>query len=177
MKKKIIGISVFFIIISVYGFLQRPSPSSPSPVLEFTDITRPVAAAEVIYVDIRGAVMHPGVYKVLSTDRVFQLIHRAGGFHPQALKTSVNQAGFLFDGDVIHVLFIGQDASPVESDRISLNRADQTTLETLPGIGPSTALAIIRYREQTPFSHPEDIMNVPGIGTVTFENLKDYIVP
>lgn len=177
MKKKIIAISIFFVIISTYGFIQiRPQPTPPR-VLEFSEVIRPVVKSETIYVDIRGAVMHPGVYKVLSTDRVFELVHRAGGFHPQALKTSINQAGFLFDGDVIEVLFIGQDFQLPTSTRISINRADQATLETLPGIGPATALAIIRYREKTPFTKPEDLMNVPGIGERTFENLKDKIVP
>lgn len=177
MKKKIIAISIFLVIFSTYGFIQiRPEPSPPLT-LEFAEVMRPTFDDEVIYVDIRGAVMHPGVYKILATDRVFQLVHRAGGFHPQALKTSINQAGFLFDGDVIEVLFIGQEAFRPSEPRISLNRADQATLETLPGIGPSTALAIIKYRESTPFTKPEDLMNVPGIGAITFENLKDKIIP
>jgi competence protein ComEA len=177
MKKKIIAISIFLIIVSSYAWIQLKPEPNPPRILEFAELIRPSDQEDVIYVDIRGAVMQPGVYKVLATDRVFQLIHRAGGFHPKALKTSVNQAGFLVDGDVIEVLFEGQEPSPLESSKVSLNRADQATLETLPGIGPSTALAIIKYRETTPFSKPEDLMNVPGIGEKTFENLKDQIVP
>ena len=176
-KKWIVLLSLGLTLLS-YGLvrLQRP-PQAVKP-LEFSSVERPVPAQTTIYVDVRGAVMHPGVYKVLSTDRVFEVIKRAGGFHPLAVKTSINQAGFLYDGDIIDVHFVGSGGpqAPTTS-RISINRADQSTLETLPGIGPSTAIAIIKYREQTPFLKPEDLMNVPGIGEKTYENLKDLITP
>src|SRR3989344_8573155 len=59
---------------------------------------------------------------------------------------------------------------------VNINTADQAALETLNGIGPSKAQAIISYRTQNgPFAKIEDIMNVSGIGTATFNNIKDYI--
>src|SRR3989344_1599260 len=59
---------------------------------------------------------------------------------------------------------------------VNINTADQASLETLNGIGPSKAQAIITYRTQNgPFAAIEDIMNVSGIGTATFNNIKDYI--
>ncbi len=64
-----------------------------------------------------------------------------------------------------------QYISPV----IDLNKATTEELETLPGIGPSKARAIIEYREKMPFTKPEDIMNVPGIGQKTYEKMKDRI--
>ena len=51
-----------------------------------------------------------------------------------------------------------------------------TLLETLPGIGPSTAQNIIDYRDEYGyFNSIEDIMNVPNIGESTFESIKDLI--
>lgn len=62
------------------------------------------------------------------------------------------------------------------SSIVNINTATQTELETLPGIGPSTALKIINYRKENgKFSSIEDLKNVNGIGDNKFETLKKYI--
>ncbi|MFN4268814.1 MAG: ComEA family DNA-binding protein [Fervidobacterium pennivorans] len=61
------------------------------------------------------------------------------------------------------------------SSIIELNTASIEELQTLPGIGPSKARAIVEYRKQHPFTKPEDLMNVPGIGQKTYEKLKERI--
>jgi len=59
---------------------------------------------------------------------------------------------------------------------VNINTADSATLQTLNGIGPSKAQAIIDYRTQNgPFAKIEDIQNVSGIGPSTYANIKDYI--
>lgn len=59
---------------------------------------------------------------------------------------------------------------------VNINTATQTELETLPGIGPSLALKIIRYREENgKFNNIEDLKNVSGIGDNRFNDIKDYI--
>jgi competence protein ComEA len=59
---------------------------------------------------------------------------------------------------------------------INTNTATAEQLDTLPGIGPTTAQKIIAYREQNgPFVNTEDIINVSGIGPGTYERLKDLI--
>lgn len=63
-----------------------------------------------------------------------------------------------------------------EKQKININTATQTQLETLPGIGPSTAIKIITYRkEKGKFKTIEDIKEVNGIGDSKFEKIKDYI--
>jgi competence protein ComEA len=62
------------------------------------------------------------------------------------------------------------------SELININTASQDELMSLPGIGRTTAQKIIQYREQNgPFVNTEDIINVSGIGSGTFERIKDLI--
>ena len=69
-------------------------------------------------------------------------------------------------------------ASPEGSGPISLSRADQATLETLPRIGPATAERIIAWREEHgPFQSVEDLLAISGIGPATLEGLADRVVP
>lgn len=68
------------------------------------------------------------------------------------------------------------DKSNTNRSTVNINTATQTELETLPGIGPSTALKIINYRnENGKFSSIDEIKNVSGIGDSKFENIKKYI--
>lgn len=67
-------------------------------------------------------------------------------------------------------------AEPQPAGRVNLNTATQAELETLPGIGPSKALAIIEYREQHgQFRSAEELQEVKGIGPKTWEALKDKV--
>jgi len=60
--------------------------------------------------------------------------------------------------------------------KININTATEAELETLPGVGPSTASKIVSFREKNGnFKKIEDIMNVPGIGQSKFSNMKDFI--
>ena len=138
---------------------------------------------EYIYVDIKGQVKNPGVYKLDQGSRLFQVINLAGGLTDDANSLLINMSILLEDQMNIYVPSI-HDKEPIdvipneEPDDflIDINQAGATLLETLPGIGPSTAQNIIDYRnEYGYFDTIEDIMNVPNIGEATFENIKDLI--
>ena len=59
---------------------------------------------------------------------------------------------------------------------INLNSATADQLDTLPGVGPSTAKAIISYRNRKgPFGKVEDLLNVPGIGPSKVAALRDQV--
>ncbi|WP_019720543.1 helix-hairpin-helix domain-containing protein [Heyndrickxia coagulans] len=156
-------------------------------------------AAE-IYVDVKGAVKHPGIYKAEADDRVYDLIQEAGGFNENADRNQVNLAQKVKDEMVIEVPKKGEKAvsaqtapaaagisapasassgtaaSSEAAAQVNINTADQTQLETLPGIGPSKAAAIIEYREKNgPFQKPEDLKNVSGIGDQTFAKIENSI--
>lgn len=147
---------------------------------------RPVPTDTPIVVQITGAVPRPGVYAFPHGARVQDAISAAGGFLAEADKTGINLARVLEDGEQIDIPF-GEGASIViptpgeeivtsSTELININTASQAELESLPGIGPTTAVKIIDYREANgPFLNPEDIINVSGIGPGTYERIKDLI--
>ena len=147
--------------------------------------------SSVCYVDISGEVESPGVYKVDSETRLFQVIEMAGGLTGKADLNSLNRAERVTDGQKIIVRAIGEKSEEGEETdyslnddgegiavdgKINLNYADSDTLQIIPGIGPAKAQNIIDYREKTgKFKKIEEIMNVSGIGEKTFDSIKDYI--
>jgi len=135
-------------------------------------------------VHISGAVMSPGVVTVPDRSRVADAIDAVGGAMPDARLDRLNLARIVEDGERIHVPRVGEDAPPPEESasrgvltdgRIDLNAASQTELETLPGVGPARAQAIIAEREVRPFRVPGDLRRVPGIGEATFQRLAPLV--
>jgi competence protein ComEA len=62
------------------------------------------------------------------------------------------------------------------SGRININTATAEQLDTLPGVGPSTAKAIITYRTQKgSFKKTSDLLNVPGIGPAKYDAMKGQV--
>lgn len=63
----------------------------------------------------------------------------------------------------------------VNGDRIDVNRAPGSWLETLPGVGPARAAAIVAARSESPFRSVRELELVPGIGPVTRERLSAFV--
>jgi competence protein ComEA len=135
----------------------------------------PTATQGRLTVYISGAVATPGVYTLPEGSRVESAIQAAGGFLPGAEKDNINLAMLLTDGQQINVPGI-VDTSHVNLGRVNINTATAAELNTLPGIGPTTAQSIVDYRLQHgAFQVVQDIQNVPGVGPATFALIKDYI--
>ena len=137
-----------------------------------------------LQVHIEGAVENPGLYALPAQSRVQDAIDAAGGLLENADLEMINLAAFIIDGEKLHIPFSAKDDQSstrkvTDSDNnplININTASLSELETLPGIGPTTAQSIIAHRQQYgPFTQIEQIMNVPGIGPTTFEQIKGYI--
>lgn len=149
-------------------------------------VLRPVPTEKPIIVHVTGAVPRPGVYALPKGARVQDVISAAGGFLAEADKANINLAALLEDGEKLDIPFI-EGASPVlatpeesvvvtTTELVNINTASQAELESLPGIGPTTAGKIIEYRDANgPFLSIEDIINVSGIGPGTYERIKDLI--
>lgn len=144
----------------------------------------------VIIVDVAGAVERPSVVQLHEGDRVQDAIDAADGLAQDADVSRVNRAAKLIDGQQVYIPHEGEDASVQTqgsasgggsetagaSQIVNINMATAEELDALPGIGPSTAQSIIEDREANgPFSSPEDLMRVSGIGEKKYEKLKSSI--
>mgnify|MGYP003303263679 CR=1 FL=1 len=157
---------------------------------------------EMMMVHITGEVKNWGVIELPQGSRVIDAVNKAGGFTESADTAKVNLAYELTDGVKIYIPskneeemgktttqeYITSDSGnnvitggndmkkETKSELVNINNATQTELETLPGIGPSTALKIISYRnENGKFSSIDDIKNVSGIGNSKFESIRELI--
>lgn len=136
-----------------------------------------------LVVDVAGAVPRPGVYELPKDSRVKDAVEAAGGFLAEADKANINLAAPVEDGQKLDIPFLagtqplGAVPTPEQPTLININTATLEELDTLPGVGATLAQAIIDYRDTYgEFYFIEDIMNVSGIGTSTFENIKDMII-
>lgn len=135
----------------------------------------PTATPGILIVYVSGAVAAPGVYTLPEGSRVEAAIQAAGGFAPGAEAENINLAVVLIDGQQINVPGI-VETSHVNIGRVNINTASAAELDALPGIGPTTAQAIVDYRLQNgPFQVIQDIQNVPGVGPATFALIQDFI--
>jgi competence protein ComEA len=138
-----------------------------------TLLPTPMQSMLTIYVS--GAVATPGVYMLPDGSRVDAAVQAAGGFIAGGESEGINLAALLEDGQQIDVPGI-VNTSHVNAGRVNINTATVSELDTLPGIGLTTAQMIVDYRLQNgPFEIIQDIQNVPSIGPATYDRIKDYI--
>ena len=141
-------------------------------------------------VHVAGAVNEPGVLSLQSGSRVKDAIEKAGGLADTADSSLINLAMLVNDGMQIWVPAVQIDPSSEHipgitnqaqvpdhpGNLININTAPQVELETLSGIGPVIANAIIQFRlEHGPYKVIDDIQAVSGIGPVVFEKIKPFI--
>lgn len=148
--------------------------------------------SDTIVVDIKGAVLNPGVYRVSQNSIVNDVIVLAGGLKEDADTSNLNLSKSISNEMVITVYTKeeinsqkkleaiteekGQETKKEEANLVSLNTATLEELMTIPGIGEAKAKIIIQYRESCgAFKAIEELKNIKGIGEAVFEKLKDYI--
>jgi competence protein ComEA len=158
-----------------------------------------------ITVHVAGEVRFPGVVVITSSARVVDAVAAAGGATARADLDAVNLATPLVDAAQVYIPRRGETPRPfVIRPRpglnpptaatgmsggsaasggatgaaiiIDLNNATEQQLDTLPGVGPSTARAILAYRVQHgPFSRIEDLLNIRGIGPAKLDALRGLV--
>lgn len=137
-----------------------------------------------VFIDVKGAVLKPNVYKLQEGSRVLDAISIAGGFAEDADQSKINLAARVQDEMVIYVPKVGEDANidgnintfNEEDGKVNINTANEDELLSLSGIGPAKAASIIAYRQENGrFQKVEDLVNVSGIGEKSLEKILDQI--
>jgi competence protein ComEA len=160
------------------------TPPSPTP-RGGVPVSKP--AGEQLVVDVAGKVRRPGIIELPAGSRVIDAVTAAGGVRPGIDTAGLNLARLLVDGEQIVVGLavpaVPAGAPPATGSTTStmpaivdINTADQTELETLPGIGPVTAQAILEWRaENGAFATVDQLLDVSGIGDATLSDLEPYV--
>ena len=185
------GLIVFtYLLVS---FINQPEETLSFEYSEDTEdisesAAEPPELPTTVFVEVKGAVVSPGVYELPADARVKNVLDVAVLSENADLLT-VNQSAKLTDEMVVYIPYEGEidDETAVKTfstaakenvaaGQVNINTASIAELTTLNGIGEKKAQAILTYREeQGLFTTLEEIKNIPGIGDKTFENLKPYI--
>jgi competence protein ComEA len=192
------GTSVVLVAVAAWWLLRAPHPSTESQ-LPYASVPRSTAAAPApqttaasstaadVVVHVAGAVAAPGVYHLPGASRVVDAVGAAGGLRPDADTDGVNLAAPVQDGTRIYVPIrgqpppasvadAGQPAASTTPAPIDVNTATADELDELPGIGPSTAAAIVAYRDaHGAFATVDDLGEVRGIGPAKLDALRGLV--
>lgn len=197
------GIATIAVVVLAAGIWRWSACGGES--FEVESASQPAVAQEMVptesaeqtcvIIHVVGAVRHPGIVSIDAGSRVSDALDAAGGLLANAAQEALNLARVVADGEQVAVPTIDEwqagglagggpaagggagGASGACAAVVNLNTATVTELETLPGVGPSTAAKIVADREANGlFTAPEDLMRVSGIGEKKFEALKDAVV-
>jgi competence protein ComEA len=160
-------------------------PSRPATT-DATDVAADAGTASTVVVDVVGKVRRPGIVELPAGSRVVDALAAAGGAKPAADTSTLNLARVLLDGEQVVVGVGGATATAPETTSgsegaelpavVNVNTATAEELDTLPGVGPVTADAIIQWRSDNGgFASVEDLLDVSGIGDATLEELRPYV--
>ena len=167
-----------------------PAPPGPSPPTETSDSSA-AASGEApggdLVVDVAGKVRRPGIVRLPAGSRVVDALEAAGGARRGVDLTNLNLARPLVDGEQVLVGVravpgVAASAAAAPSGAapagplVNLNTADSAELETLPGVGPVTAAAILQWRaDHGAFSAVEELLEVSGIGDATLAEIAPFV--
>ncbi|MEY3822235.1 MAG: hypothetical protein RL628_343 [Actinomycetota bacterium] len=179
----LVGFGAFFLLRTpappVEASLTYASTVVSSEPREDSQVPTTVAT---VSIHVAGNVLKPGVYEMPADSRVVDAIRIAGGANAIADLNAINLANRLNDAQQVYVPAVGEKVPPSSSGLsaggvgtgsapnsveypININSADVALLDELPGVGPSTAQAIVTYRDQNgPFASVSGLEDVPGIG-------------
>jgi competence protein ComEA len=204
--RRVISTAVAVVVVAVGAWwVVRVPPAPVESTIAFTatslagGVSVPIPTGAIpslgIVVHVAGEVKNPGVYTLSNSARMVDAVLAAGGATARADLEVINLATPLMDSSQIYVPAKGAaerpvfarpqpgvngvqstQSSPDTNGIVNINRASVTELDALPGVGPSTAQAIVDYRTTNgPFGSPEDLLNVKGIGPAKFDAIRKLV--
>ena len=195
-------VATCFTVVALVGiawFVLAPSPVPVETVLpRAQETSSSIQSTSHVFVHVAGAVKRPGVYKLNARARIVDAVTAAGGASPRADLNSINLAQTVSDAEQVFIpsrvhrsprATVAPRHRPRPSSTtqapgteapaprtVNINTATSAQLETLTGVGPATAKAIIAYRNSKgPFTRIEDLLNVPGIGPAKLDAMRAEI--
>lgn len=196
----VVGIFIFYMSTKAnnydYSAINEIAEEETKEEEEKEQETKEEISPKEIVVHITGAVQKEGIVRIKEGSRIIDAIEAAGGMTNETSLDMINLAYTVKDGQKIYVPKLsdaervfkeGEDSNIVivdkgtekdsnSSTKININTANISQLESISGIGESTANKIIQYREKNGrFKTIEEIKNVSGIGELKYENIKDSI--
>ncbi len=154
---------------------------SPPDVIISSQSNSLTASSSTIVVDIEGAVINPGVYQLGAASRMVDLLAAAGGLSADAnrdwVAKNLNLSAKITDATKIYIPAKDEVLSNINSQAgmsrpININTASQQELESLPGVGPQTAIKIIAAR---PYQKIADLLSKKIVGNSVYNKIKESI--
>lgn len=191
-NRKLIIFFLLGLILIGFGVLLYKTDifSSGDKVEVLNNVTEPRDSKSEIVVEIAGAVIKPGVYKLPFGSRIDDLLIISGGLSQDAnrnwVEKNINRAAKLIDGQKLYIYhsdeISAKDSGGIKLDQgvlgvnngglVNINTSDQKELESLVGIGPVYAQNIIEHR---PYSNLEELVSKGAISQKVFDKIKNDI--
>lgn len=174
MKKEVYIAAIGLLLVGTGVLWYFYDHYNPSPVQVISKAT----PAKEIMVDIQGEIVSPGIYKMNIGDRVQDLLDKAGGLTESAdskwVETNLNRAKKVSDGEKVFIPKINDQSAIInnKSNLININAATQAELESIAGIGPTTAGKVINGR---PYQELTDLVSRKIITTKLYSQIKDQL--